>query len=66
MCKYALITLNIIEYASIYLKKKTNSAEYGRILNGSDAAHSIRYKFGYTCNLEPNTCSELCQAFKME
>ena len=32
--------LNMIEYASIYLKKQ--SAEYARILNVLDAVHSIR------------------------
>ena len=41
MSEYALITLNVIEYADVYLKKQ--SAEYARIiLNVSDAVHSIR------------------------
>ena len=41
MSEYALITLNMIEYADVYLKKL--SAEYARsILNVSDAVHSIR------------------------
>ena len=41
MGEYALITLNVIEYADVYLKKQ--SAEYARIiLNVSDAVHSIR------------------------
>ena len=41
MSEYALITLNVIEYADVYLKKQ--SAEYTRIiLNVSDAVHSIR------------------------
>ena len=40
MREYALITLNMIEYASIYLKKQ--SAGYARILNVSDAVHNIR------------------------
>ena len=41
MSGYALITLNMIEYADVYLKKQ--SAEYARIiLNVSDAVHSIR------------------------
>ena len=40
MREYALITLNVIEHASIYLKKQ--SAGYARILNVSDAVHSIR------------------------
>ena len=40
MNEYALIMLNMIEYANIYLKKQ--SAEYARIiLNVSDAVHSI-------------------------
>ena len=39
MCKYASITLNMIEYACLYLKKQ--HAEYARILNVSDAVHSI-------------------------
>ena len=34
------MTLNVIEYAGIYLEKQ--SAEYARILNVSDAVHSIR------------------------
>ena len=37
MCESASVTLNMIEYASIYLKKQ--SAEYARILNLSDAVH---------------------------
>ena len=36
---YVSITLNIVEYAGIYLKKQ--SAEYARILNESDAVYSI-------------------------
>ena len=36
----ALITLNMIEYAFIHLKKQ--SAEYAGILNVFDAVHSIR------------------------
>ena len=40
MHEYALITLNTIEYAGIYLKNQ--SAEYTRILNVSNAVHSIR------------------------
>ena len=41
MSEYALITLNVIEYADVYLKKQ--SAEYARIiLNVSDAVHNIR------------------------
>ena len=35
MREYALITLNMIEYAGTYLKKQ--SAEYAIILNVSDA-----------------------------
>ena len=39
MLECALLTLNIIEYVSIYLKKQI--ARYARILNVSDAVHSI-------------------------
>ena len=46
-CEYARVTqgtehtmLNMIEYVDIYLKKQ--SPEYARILNVSDAVHSIR------------------------
>ena len=39
MGEYALITLTIIEYAGIYLKKQ--SAEYARVLDVSDAVQSI-------------------------
>ena len=39
MRKYALITLNIIEYTGIYLKKQ--SSECDKILNVFDALHSI-------------------------
>ena len=38
MCEYALMLLNIINYAGIYLKKQ--STEYARILNVSDAVHT--------------------------
>ena len=40
MCEYASITLNMIEYAGIYLEKQI--AEYARILHVSDTVHSIR------------------------
>ena len=41
MRKYDLLTLNMIGYAGIYLKKQ--SVEYARIiLNVSDAVHSKR------------------------
>ena len=40
MREYTSITLNMIEYAGIYVKKQ--SAEYGRILNVSDPVHIIR------------------------
>ena len=43
MREYASITLNIIEYAGIYLKKQ--SAEYGKILNVFDVVHSIRSQY---------------------
>ena len=40
MREYALITLNMTEYAGIYLKKQ--SADYAKIVNVSDAVHSSR------------------------
>ena len=40
MREYASKTLNMIKYAGIYLIQQ--SAEYARILNVSDAVHSIR------------------------
>ena len=41
MSGYALITLNMIDNADVYLKKQ--SAEYARIiLNVSDSGHSIK------------------------
>ena len=40
MREYALITLDMIKYVGIFLKKE--SAEYDRILNESDAVDSIR------------------------
>ena len=40
ICEYTLITLNMIWYAGIYLKKQ--STEYARILSVSVALHSIR------------------------
>ena len=40
MSEFALITLNMIEYAVVYLKKQ--SAAYARILNVSDEVHGIR------------------------
>ena len=56
MRKNALITLNMIEYATIHLK---DSAEYARILNISDAAHSISSLYK---SLSSNR--EQCQTFK--
>ena len=43
--EYALITLNMFEYACIYLNKQ--SSEYARIPNVSDAVHSIRSLYSY-------------------
>ena len=40
MREYALIALNMIEYAGIYLKNQ--HSEYARTLNVSDSVHSIR------------------------
>ena len=40
MREYALIMLNMIEKAGMYLKKKQQRTEYARILNVSDAVNS--------------------------
>ena len=40
MPEYALIMLNMLEFACIYLNKQ--SSEYARILNVSDAVYSIK------------------------
>ena len=40
MREYASITLSMLEYTGIYLKKQC--AEYARILNVSDEVHRIR------------------------
>ena len=48
MRKYALVTLNMIEYAGIFLKK---IVEYTRIiLNVSDAVYSIRSLLNLLCS----------------
>ena len=61
------MTLNVIEHAGIYLKKKTQSAEYARILNVPIAVHSIvsLYKL-LSSYRDRETYSEHCQTFKME
>ena len=46
MREYFSLTLNMIEYAGIYLKKQ--SAEYTRILNVSDAVYSIKVTVQFT------------------
>ena len=61
MREYALITLNMIEYAGIYLKKQ--SADYTRILNVSDGVHSIRSLYKLLTSYRDR---ENCQTFKME
>ena len=40
MGEYASVTLNMIEYAGIYLKNQ--NSEYATILNVSDSVHGIR------------------------
>ena len=61
---YALITLNMIEYADVYLKKQ--SAEYARIImNVSDAVQSIRslnLLSSYRHRLIQNTVKHLRQS----
>ena len=60
MCDYALITLKMIKYAGMYLKKQ--SAEYARILNVSDAVHRIRSLYKLLGSYQ-ETYSEHCQTF---
>ena len=66
MHKYTLITLNMIEYACIYLKKK-QSIEFYIILNVPDAAHGIRSPCKLlSCYIKTETYSKHCQTFKMD
>ena len=51
------------EYTGIYVKKKQN-AEYVRILNVSDAVHSVR-SLHITEQLSRQTYSEHCQTFNL-
>ena len=64
MCEYALIMLNICEYASIYLNKQ--SYEYDKILILSDAVHSIRSMYKLLSIIETYAYWEHYQAFKVE
>ena len=64
MHEYALVMLNMIKYAGIFLKKQ--SSEYARILNVPDAVHSIMSCTNYWAVIETESFSELCQTFKME
>ena len=64
MREYFLITLNMIEYAGIYLKKQ--SAEYTRILNVSDAVHRKRSQYKLLSSYRDRRIpySEHCQTLK--
>ena len=64
MREYALITLNIIEYIGIYLKKQ--SADYARILNVSDAVHSIRSLYKLLSRYRSRRIQNTEKTFKME
>ena len=64
MREYASITLSMLEYASIYLKKQ--SAEYGTILNVSDAVDIIRSLYKLLSSHRDRAFSQHCQTFKME
>ena len=71
MLECALLTLNIIEYASIYLivpvyMPPKQIAQYARILNVSDSVHSIRSLHKLLTVIETKKFSEHCQTFKME
>ena len=68
MSGYALITLNIIEYADLYVKKQ--SAEYARIIvNVSDAVHnttSLNLLSNYRDTRIQNTAKLLRQSVLQE
>ena len=51
--------LKMLEYPGIYLKKQ--SAQYARILNVSDAVHSISSLYNYGAVIGTETYSERCQ-----
>ena len=66
MREYASVTLSMLEYAGIYLKKQ--SSEYGTILNVSDAVHSMR-SLAYSIRLVSSYRDrriQNTQAFKMQ
>ena len=66
--EYASIMLKMLEYASISLN--TQGLEYARILNVSEAVHSIRLLFKMLSRqrnaIETETYSKHCQTFKMK
>ena len=55
----ALTTLNMHEYSRLWLDKQ--SSEYARILNVSDAVHSIRSLTSYWAVIEANVSRTLAQ-----
>ena len=55
MREYAPVTLNMIEYAGIYLEKQ--SAEYAIILNVCNEVHSISHSTNYWAVIETETYS---------
>ena len=66
MREYALIMLNIREYACIYMNKQYS--EYARILNVSDAVHSINSLYELLSSHRDRDVlrTQHCQTFKME
>ena len=62
--QYAWLCLNNAEYAWIYLNKY--NFEYARILNVSDAVHSLRSLYKSLSNYRDRGVFRRCQTFKME
>ena len=63
MREYALIMLNMIECASIYLNNQ--KAEYARILSVSDAVHSVRSLYKLLSSYRDRDVFRYCQTFKI-
>ena len=67
MHEYALIMLNMLEPACIYLNKQ--KSEHTRILNASDVVHSLRSLYKLLSSYRdkaPYLVFRNCQTFKME
>ena len=61
---YALIKVNMFEYAWKYQNKQ--NSEHARILNVSDAVYSMRSLYKILSSYRDRDYSEYCQTFKMK